>query len=100
MPKNDQVDMSYFMSRLTSPEFVDSINPGRSNGVPHISTRQVQRLAFILPPIEAQRRIVAKVDYLMALVDELEAQLANSRATAAKVLEAVVCELTAGVGRN
>jgi hypothetical protein len=37
---------------------------------------------------------VAKVDKLMALVDQLEAQLAASRDTAGKLLEAVVAELT------
>ena len=41
------------------------------------------------------RRIVAKVDQLMALVDELETQLAASRATAKNLLEALVAELTA-----
>ena len=35
-----------------------------------------------LPPLAEQRRIVAKVDQLMALVAELETQLAASRATA------------------
>ena len=41
-----------------------------------------------------QRRIVAKVEQLMALVDALETQLAASRATAANLLSALVAELT------
>jgi type I restriction enzyme S subunit len=47
-----------------------------------------------LPPLAEQRRIVAKVDQLMALVDQLETQLAASRAAAANLLEALVAELT------
>jgi type I restriction enzyme S subunit len=94
VPKHDQLDLSYFMLWLNSSEFVDSIDPGRSNGVPHISTRQVQRLPFVLPPLAEQRRIVAKVEQLMALVDELETQLAASRVTAANLLSALVAELT------
>ena len=94
VPKHDQVDLSYLLLWLNSSEFVDSIDPGRSNGVPHISTRQVQRLPFALPPLAEQRRIVAKVDQLMALVDQLETQLAASRSTAANLLEALVAELT------
>ncbi len=94
VPKHDQLDLSYFMLWLNSSEFVDSIDPGRSNGVPHISTRQVQRLPFVLPPLAEQRRIVAKVEQLMALVDALETQLAASRATAANLLSALVAELT------
>jgi type I restriction enzyme S subunit len=47
-----------------------------------------------LPPLAEQRRIVAKVDQLMALVDALETQLAASRATTANLLSAIVAELT------
>ncbi|MCF8004295.1 MAG: hypothetical protein K9L32_08825 [Chromatiaceae bacterium] len=46
-------------------------------------------------PIAEQRRIVAKVDQLMVLVDQLEAQLTASRTTAANLLSALVAELTA-----
>ena len=49
-----------------------------------------------LPPLAEQRRIVAKVEQLMALVDALETQLAASRATAANLLSALVAELTTG----
>lgn len=45
-------------------------------------------------PVAEQRRIVAKVSELMTLVDALEQQLAASRATAAKLLDALVAELT------
>jgi type I restriction enzyme, S subunit len=100
VPKHDQLDMSYFLLWLNSSEFVDSIDPGRSNGVPHISTKQVQLLPFVLPPLAEQRRIVAKVGQLMALVDALETQLAASRATAASLLSALVDELTAVSARR
>jgi type I restriction enzyme S subunit len=99
VPKHAQLDLSYFMLWLNSSEFVDSIDPGRSNGVPHISTRQVQRLPFVLPPLAEQRRIVAKVSELIALVDELETQLAASRAAAEKLLSALVAELTGTTSR-
>lgn len=42
-----------------------------------------------------QRRIVAKVEQLMALVDQLESQLIASRTAAANLLNAFVAELTA-----
>lgn len=44
-----------------------------------------------LPPLAEQRRIVAKVEQLMALVDALETQLAAARATAAIFLTALSC---------
>ncbi len=56
--------------------------------------------AVLLPgrwpsPLADQRRIVAKVEQLIALVDALETQLGASRATAASLLSALVTELTA-----
>lgn len=53
----------------------------------------LRRVAIPLPPLAEQKRIVAKVDELMALVDKLEVQLAASRDAGAKLIEAVVAEL-------
>jgi type I restriction enzyme S subunit len=61
---------------------------------PNLSANNVKKYWMPLPPLAEQRRIVAKVDQLMALVDQLEAQLAASRATAANLMEALVSELT------
>jgi type I restriction enzyme S subunit len=93
-PKHDQLSRSYIFLWLNSTAFVDCIDPGRSNGVPHISTRQVQQLAFSVPPLAEQHRIVAKVDQLMSLVDELERQQETSRENATKLLDAIVQEMT------
>jgi restriction endonuclease S subunit len=56
-------------------------------------TAAILDLPFPLPPLAEQRRIVAKVDQLMALVDQLETQLAASRTAAINLMEAVVAEL-------
>lgn len=45
------------------------------------------------PPFAEQRRIVAKVDELMALVDALESQLATAHTIGEKLLDATVAEL-------
>ncbi|MBF0283830.1 MAG: restriction endonuclease subunit S [Magnetococcales bacterium] len=47
-----------------------------------------------LPPLAEQHRIVARVDQLMALCDQLEAQLSQSRDHGQRLLEAVVGRLT------
>jgi type I restriction enzyme S subunit len=60
-----------------------------------IDLGSAKALPVSLPPLAEQRRIVCKVDQLMALVDELEVQLAASRATATNLLAALVGELTA-----
>jgi type I restriction enzyme S subunit len=60
-----------------------------------LSAGRLKTVQIPLPPLPEQRGIVAKVDQLMALVDELETQLAASRAAATKLRDAVVGELTA-----
>lgn len=69
-------------------------NVNQGMGQPNLNTPIIAGWFFPLPPLAEQRRIVAKVDQLMALVDELETQLAASRASAAKLLSALVAELT------
>jgi type I restriction enzyme S subunit len=54
----------------------------------------LRRMPFPLPPIAEQKRIVTKVDTLMAMVDKLEEHIANSAAIGEDLLEAVVAELT------
>jgi type I restriction enzyme S subunit len=65
-----------------------------------VSLGFLRNYLFPLPPLAEQRRIVAKVDQLMALVDELETQLVASRATAANLLSALVAELTNPMPNN
>lgn len=62
--------------------------------IPGIGRKDVLELEVELPPLAEQRRIVAKVEELMKLVDALETQLAASRTTAANLLSAIVAELT------
>jgi type I restriction enzyme S subunit len=62
--------------------------------IKNLSTKQINETAFPLPPLAEQRRIVTKVEQLMALLDALETQLAASRAIAANLLSALVAELT------
>jgi type I restriction enzyme S subunit len=60
-----------------------------------VNQSHIRSLCIPLPPLAEQRRIVAIVDELMALVDELETQLATARTTGAILVEAVVARLTA-----
>ena len=59
-----------------------------------LNVGMIEQTPIPIPPLAEQRRIVAKVDQLMVSVDALEAQLAGSRATAAKLLSALVAALT------
>ena len=85
---NVAMNAPYYRQTQIEPEVVQQCGQANFNGTKLAST------VVPLPPLAEQRRIVAKVDELMALVDELETQLAASRATAEKLMEAVVAELT------
>ncbi len=79
-PRGDSVSTAYLSLWFNSPLFMSAIDPGRSNGVPHVSTKQVGEVPFVQYPPAEQHRIVAKVDELVALCDRLKAGLAESRA--------------------
>ncbi len=89
------IDSSYFYYVLCSPTW-----QGQLEAIMEQTTRNqvsIQKQAFFrvpLSPLAEQRRIVATVNQLMALVDELETHLAASRATVANLLSALVAELT------
>jgi type I restriction enzyme S subunit len=63
---------------------------------PFLSLGLIRKIPFPLPPLAEQRRIVAKVDQLMAMVEELERQQEASRENATKLLDAIVQEMTNG----
>jgi type I restriction enzyme S subunit len=67
---------------------------GTSSSMKNIGREVMCNLPIPLPPLAEQKRIVAKVDQLMALVDQLETQLATSRTTAGNLMSAIVSELT------
>jgi type I restriction enzyme S subunit len=67
----------------------------RTLAQPTLNVGLIEQTPIPIPPIAEQRRIAAKVDELVALVDALETQLAAARITGENLVEAVVAELTA-----
>jgi type I restriction enzyme, S subunit len=63
--------------------------------IKHFTGQELSRYVFGLPPLAEQRRIVAKVDQLMALCDELETKLRQAQAHSAKLMTATVQHLAA-----
>jgi type I restriction enzyme S subunit len=81
---------NYLFIWLRSQAFSGQVDAGRSNGVPHISSKQVESAKLWLPSLTEQQHIVAKVDELMTLCDQLEARLSTAQAEASQLLESVV----------
>lgn len=76
----------YFWCVIASPWVQLRIEPSHSDSLVSGTTQQVElntttvrALPIPLPPLEEQSRIVAKVDELMALCDQLEAQQQKRR---------------------
>lgn len=68
-----RLDRGYFFWWLRSPLFVSAIDPGRSNGVPHISHKQIEKIPMPLPSLTEQKQIVARLESNARLIDELRA---------------------------
>lgn len=70
-----EIDAHYLSKFLASPlvqRFIDEIQVGATRQA--LTKSKIQNFDIPLPPLAEQKRIVAKVDELMALCDELEAQ--------------------------
>lgn len=58
--------------------------------IPYLNKTNCESIQFGLPPLAEQHRIVAKVDELMALCDQLKARLADAQFTQLHLADAVV----------
>lgn len=59
-------------------------------GKPGLNLDNIRSLNTPIPPLAEQHRIVSKVDELMALCDQLEAQLTTTQTDSRRLLEAVL----------
>ncbi len=69
---SDAVLPEYFYRWLRSPHFTSAIDPGRSNGVPHISHKDIEKIPFAAPALAEQHRIVTELDALQMQADSLK----------------------------
>ncbi len=89
-----EVNRDYLLLVLRSPQIQSYFTTTtRTLAQPTLNVGAIEQTPIPLPPLAEQRRIAAKVDQLMALVDHLETQLAASRTVAERLMEAVIAEL-------
>jgi len=91
----------YFALYLRSPIFVryvESVQTGIA--YPAINDRQFFGGVIPIPPLAEQHRIVAKVDELMAICDQLEQQEADSMDTHQTLVEILLSALTSAADQN
>ena len=78
-------------SPLIEQEF-DRIKIGGATHTNKLNLGDLHTVILPLPPLAEQHRIVAKVDELMALCDQLEAQLTTTQTESRRLLEALLHE--------
>jgi len=89
------MNWKYLVITLRSSDFRSQLETiVQFTAQPAFGISNFKLLPIPIPPFAEQCRIVAKVDQLMALVDELERQQAASRENATKLLDAIVQEMT------
>jgi type I restriction enzyme S subunit len=83
----------YLVNVMASPYFWQAILDGlRGIAYKGLNLNSLRLFEIPLPPLAEQRRIVVKVDELMAVCDRLESQLTTAQTESRRLLEAVLHE--------
>ena len=85
------INTKFFYYFMQSPLFIDHLYENlQGSDQPFINISQLIMFRFPLPALKEQERIVAKVDKLMALCDQLKARLADAQITQLHLTDAIV----------
>ncbi|MFD1384368.1 restriction endonuclease subunit S [Rhodanobacter aciditrophus] len=82
----------YIYQYLVAGLFLNSIELIGTAGQDNISVTKSRSIVIPMPPLSEQNHIVAKVDQLMALCDQLKAKLADSKTTQLNLTDALVAQ--------
>lgn len=74
----------------SSREYYKTNSSGTSSSMKNVTRETMSNLLIPVPPLAEQHRIVAKVDELMALCEQLKANLAQAQATQLNLADSLV----------
>ena len=98
-PIGAKIDTRFLHLFMLSPEFLRQVvRDDNRLAMPKVNQQQLSETVVAVPPLAEQKRIVAKVDQLMALCDDLEARQAKKRETAVRLNRAALDALTTAEG--
>jgi type I restriction enzyme, S subunit len=93
----ETIDPDFLVYSLRDSALMDRVQDKPIGAlVEHLRVGGVETLLVPVPPVAEQHRIVARVDQLMALCDQLEAALASAQGGRARLLEALLHEALQG----
>jgi len=90
--------LKYYLKSATQPEYIKVFteelaielqNKASGGAQPFVSLGALRKLVFALPPFDEQHRIVAKVDGLMSLCDNLKLKISESQTTQLHLADAM-----------
>jgi type I restriction enzyme, S subunit len=91
--------LEYLYFPLTT-KIAENLSKAIGSAIPNISTTQINEIVIALPPLAEQHRIVAKVDELMVLCDQLEQQTEQSLTAHQTLVEVLLASLTNGTSAD
>ncbi len=98
VPIAGDIDADYLVDVMASPYFWDRIHDSlRGIAYLGLNLRTLRQLPVPLPPVAEQHRIVAKVDELMGICNELEVALTTAQSERGRLLEALLHEALNGI---
>ena len=85
------IDPSFLVLQILSTQFQTILEKnGTGMTAKGIKASKLKQLPVAVPPLAEQRRIVDKVDQLLALCDALKAHIANAQTTQSHLADAIV----------
>lgn len=90
------IEPRFVMALLRTPHARSALieSSSQTTNIANVSLGKLRPLPFAIPPLAEQKRIVAKVDELMALCDRLETQQTDAESAHAKLVQALLDSLT------
>lgn len=90
------IDPRFVVTLLRSPHIRNTLidSASQTTNLANISLAKLKPLFFAIPPLAEQHRIITKVDELMALCDQLEAQHTNAAEAHEKLVGHLLSALT------
>ncbi len=89
-----EISPAYVLSNYLTPTFYKQFSESMTGIIGGISTSKFFELIMPLPPLNEQHRIVAKVDELMILCDQLEQQTESSLDAHNQLVDTLLSTLT------